>query len=129
MPEIDESRQERRLRVQTTRGCLEGRIQTGPMVRTLDDLNVVARNLVTLHGARALTGDWSLESGSVALAKSAILYAFELDEPAHAARTGRHAATVFSVGPASCVVAFVEDVEVTRMIPRSPAVAAADLEG
>jgi hypothetical protein len=82
MPEIDESRQERALRVYTTRGCLEGRIQTSPMVRTLDDLNVVARHLVTLHGARALSGDWSLESGAVALAKSAILYVFELDQPA-----------------------------------------------
>jgi len=95
MPDIDESRQERALRVYTTRGCLEGRISTSPMVRTLDDLNVVARNLVTLHGARALTGDWSLESGSVALAKSAILYVFELDEPAPQSSVIKPAARFF----------------------------------
>lgn len=81
MPDIDEQRQVRRLRVQTTRGCLEGLIRTAPAVRTLDDLNVVARNLVTLSDVQALTGDWSLESGSVALTKSAILYVFETEGP------------------------------------------------
>ena len=95
MPEHDENRQERRLRVQTTRGCLEGLIRTSPIVRTLDDLNVVARNFVTLHGARALSGDWSLESGSVALAKSAILHAFELDAPAPQSRTVKDVARFF----------------------------------
>lgn len=86
MPETDDLRQERKLRVQTTRGCLEGRIQTSPVVRTLDDLNVVARNFLTLFGPRALSGEWSLENGAVAVAKSAILYVCELDEPAPQSR-------------------------------------------
>ena len=95
MPDIDQTKQVRRLRVQTTRGCLEGLIRTAPAVRTLDDLNVVARNLVTLHDVRALSGDWSLESGSVALTKSALLYVFELDEPAPQARVVKDAARFF----------------------------------
>jgi len=95
MPGIEENREERRLRIQTTRGCLEGRIQTSPVVRTLDDLNIVARNFVTLHGARALSGDWSLEGGSVALAKPAILHVFELDEPAPQSRAVKDAARFF----------------------------------
>lgn len=95
MAEIDETRRERRLRVQTTRGCLEGLIRTSPVVRTLDDLNVVARNFVTLYEPRALTGDWSLESGSVALAKSAILYVVEQDEPAPQSRVIRDGARFF----------------------------------
>jgi len=95
MAEIDETRRNRRLRVQTTRGCLEGLIRTSPVVRTLDDLNVVARNFVTLHEPRAMSGDWSLEGGSVALAKSAILYVFELDEPAPQSRVIRDGARLF----------------------------------
>ena len=95
MPGIDENRQERRLRVHTIRGCLEGRIRTSPVVRTLDDLNLVARRCVTLYGARALSGDWSLESGSVALAKPAILHVFELDEPAPQSKAVKEGARFF----------------------------------
>jgi len=95
MAEIYETRQERKLRVQTTRGCIEGRMQTSPVVRTLDDLNVVARNFVTLHGARALSGEWSLEGGPVALAKSSILYVCEVDEPAPQSRIIKEGARLF----------------------------------
>jgi len=73
-------RQERLVQVHTIRGCVEGRLPTNKWVRTLDDLNVVTRNFVTLRGAKPTSGQWALENGPLSVAKTAILFVIEVDE-------------------------------------------------
>jgi hypothetical protein len=80
MDSVAGERQERKVQVHTTRGGVEGRLQTGKWIRTLDDLNVVTRHFVTLHEPRPASGEWALENGPLAVAKSAIQFVLEVDE-------------------------------------------------
>jgi len=72
---------ERHLRVHLQQGVVEGVLRTSPSLRTLDDLNLVARNFVTLHGARVDGASWEPET-RVALSKSSILFVVEDGETA-----------------------------------------------
>lgn len=76
----DQTQQVRPLRVQTLYGALEGSVHISPRLRTLDDLNVVAKNLVTLHSARSVDGSWSFGEGLIAVNKAWILFVSEVAE-------------------------------------------------
>jgi len=78
--DLDDGRQARPLLVRTTGGAIEGQLLTSPVVRTLDDLNVVSRHFVTLHRPRAVDSGWELDDGPLAIAKSSILFVNERGE-------------------------------------------------
>jgi hypothetical protein len=73
-------RKGRRVRLQLARGTVSGRLSIGCILRTLDDLNMVARHFVTLDAVEATAPDWSFDDGPLALAKTSILFVQELDE-------------------------------------------------
>ena len=41
---------ERQIQIRSTKGSIEGVLRTSPSLRTLDDLNLLAREFITIHG-------------------------------------------------------------------------------
>ena len=54
--ELTTERQERRIRIVTRYGSIEGSLLVSPMLRTLDELNIVAQDFVNLHRLRLQDG-------------------------------------------------------------------------
>lgn len=73
-----EGRVRRHVRLETLRGRIDGDLMASAVVRTLDDLNVVARQFVTLHDATAPDQLESLASGPISIAKSGVICLVEL---------------------------------------------------
>lgn len=68
---------ERVLRIQSLQGTVEGILRTSPSLRTLDDLNLVARNFVTLHDPSVDGEPWGDAATRMALSKASILFVIE----------------------------------------------------
>ena len=68
---------ERVLHIQSLQGTVEGILKTSPSLRTLDDLNLVARNFVTLHDPRVDGEQWGDARTRMALSKASILFVVE----------------------------------------------------
>lgn len=116
MERNQDGRQERRVRIETLRGGVEGYLQTSAVVRTLDEVNVVARNFLTLHSPSSYSGEWQLDGGALAVAKSATLFVMELSPATR--RSGRRAEAVrFSRSP---VRLWVRDVSVQGFVHVPP---------
>jgi hypothetical protein len=82
MTEDTPGREARRVRLYSLHGLVEGNLHVGARLRTLDDLNVVAKRFVQLHPpTHATNAAWSLDGGPVAVNKKAILFAQELASP------------------------------------------------
>jgi len=79
---FDQHRNERGVRIHTTAGRIEGNLKMAASVRTLDDLNLVARRLVTVHSAHAEESNWPFDSGKLSINKASILFVQELGTPA-----------------------------------------------
>lgn len=80
MDETTTAPQGRRVLIQTEKGRIKGWLGASAVVRTLDDLNVVSRNFITLGDPVGRSGAISTEGGPLAVAKSAALFVTELDE-------------------------------------------------
>lgn len=74
-------REDRAVRVDTVDGAVEGWLRVGAKLRTLDDLNMVAKRFVTIHSPRSLTDSLSVGSGPLSINKDAILFVRELSPP------------------------------------------------
>lgn len=72
---------ERAIRVTTAEGSVEGNLRISPKLRTLDDLNLVARRFVNLHDATSVTTNWKLGRGMLAVNKASILFVREVAPP------------------------------------------------
>ena len=68
---------ERVLQIQSLQGTVEGILRTSPSLRTLDDLNLVARNFVTLHDPSVDGERWGDSQTRMALSKASILFVIE----------------------------------------------------
>jgi len=79
---INQERHERGVRIQSTAGKIEGNLRIAASLRTLDDLNLVAKRLVTMHSAYAEDSDWNFDPGSLSINKASILFLQELGTPA-----------------------------------------------
>jgi hypothetical protein len=75
---MGDGRQERKVRVQTLSGPIEGSLLINARLRTLDDLNVVSKRFVTLHSVGSASHDWSFDEATLAVNKSSILFLQEL---------------------------------------------------
>jgi hypothetical protein len=71
----------RSVRVQTLSGAVDGDLQIGERLRTLDDLNLVAKTLVTLHSSRLSNTTWPFSEGTLSVNKASILFVIELKQP------------------------------------------------
>ena len=80
---------DRAIRIYTANAIVDGYLRTADVVRTLDDLNVVARAFVTVHQPELVTGDWSLHEGSVAIRKTSIQFVLEVGEPPRGSNRGQ----------------------------------------
>lgn len=67
----------RTIYIQTTLGAVEGTLASSVMLRLLDDLNVVARNFLTVHDPMILAGPWSSGDGPINLNKRSVLFVKE----------------------------------------------------
>jgi len=76
-----QEREEREVRIDTVDGAVEGVLHISPRLRTLDDLNLVAKRFITIHSPRSLTSHWELGDGALALNKGSILFVRELSAP------------------------------------------------
>jgi len=80
-PELDGS-DERRIRVHTLHGTVEGTIHTNSGVSTMHYLNVAAsvQEFLTLHPPLTCSSHWMLDEGPLAVAVDSILFAVERSE-------------------------------------------------
>lgn len=78
---IREERQQRAVRIHTADGAIDGHLQVSPRSRTLDDLNVVSKQFVSLHAPGDLGSRWRSGCGPLAVSKSSILFLRELGTP------------------------------------------------
>jgi len=74
-------REERRVRIDTVDGAVEGSLRISPGLRTVDDLNLVAQRFVTIHSPKSLSEDWQPGEGSLSINKDSILFVRELSSP------------------------------------------------
>jgi hypothetical protein len=81
MNDENAAREDRAIRVDTVDGAIEGWLRTGAKLRTLDDLNVVAKRFVTIYAPKSLTGSLQVGSGPLSINKDAILFVRELSPP------------------------------------------------
>ena len=81
-PLTTELSDERVLHIQSLQGTVEGTLRTSPSLRTLDDLNLVARNFVTLQGPSVDGERWGDSQTRMALSKASILFVVEDAETA-----------------------------------------------
>jgi len=76
-PMTTELSDERVLHIQSLQGTVEGILKTSPSLRTLDDLNLVARNFVTVHGPSVDGEPWGDAQSRMVLSKASILFVIE----------------------------------------------------
>ena len=82
MGELQNGFQSRRVRVYTTRGVIDGSLRISPMLRSLDELNVVSRHFVTLHEPDTSGVPWTFSGkNEIAVNRSSILFLYELSNP------------------------------------------------
>jgi hypothetical protein len=74
--ELD-GRERRQVFVQTIHGSIEGYVETGARIRTLDDLNMFSRKFLRIDDAVVSSPVWSFDSGTVGVNSSAILFVIE----------------------------------------------------
>ena len=77
----NQGREKRAVRIDTIDGPIEGCLHVSPQLRTLDDLNVVARRFVTVHSHSSPTIQWNFGTGALAINKSSVLFVRELVPP------------------------------------------------
>jgi hypothetical protein len=75
------AREERRVRIDTVDGAVEGSLRISPGLRTLDDLNLVAKRFVTIYSPKSLNENWQTGQGSLSVNKDSILFVRELSSP------------------------------------------------
>jgi hypothetical protein len=81
MTEQVPAREDRKVRIDTVDGAVEGCLHISPRLRTLDDLNVVSKRFITIHSPQCVTGDWQPGAGPLAVNKNSILFVRELSAP------------------------------------------------
>ena len=74
-------REQRPVLIHTSRGTLEGELEIGAALRTLDRLNLLQHAFITIENPRVVTGDWSIEPGTLMLNTSCILFVVEQSSP------------------------------------------------
>ena len=74
-------REQRPVTIQTSRGTLEGELEIGVTLRTLDRLNLLQHAFVTIEKPRVVNGDWSIEPDTLVLNTSCILFVVERSNP------------------------------------------------
>lgn len=74
--ELD-GRERRQVHVQTIHGAIEGYVETGARIRTLDDLNMFSRKFLKIEDAVVSSAIWSFDKGAVGVSTSAILFVIE----------------------------------------------------
>jgi len=75
------AKQERRVRIETLNGSVEGTFRISAMLRTLDDLNVVSKGFVTVFEPKVVSSVWSFAGEQMGVNKSSILFVQELSDP------------------------------------------------
>jgi hypothetical protein len=75
------AREDRAVRIDTVDGAIEGWLRVGARLRTLDDLNMVARRFVTIYSPKSLSSAWQPEATPLAINKDSILFVRELSPP------------------------------------------------
>lgn len=70
----------RALHVRTVFGAVDGWLQTSPVLRTLDDLNAVARDFLVLHEPHGTFPSVRLRGGRLALNKASVLFVTERED-------------------------------------------------
>jgi hypothetical protein len=70
-------RERRQVHVQTIHGAIEGFMETGERIRTLDDLNMFHRKFLRIEEAVVSSPVWSFDRGTVGVNTSAILFVIE----------------------------------------------------
>jgi hypothetical protein len=73
--------EDRAVRIDTVDGPIEGWLRVSAKLRTLDELNMVAKRFVTIHSPKTLTGSWQGGSGPLAINKGSVLFVRELSPP------------------------------------------------
>ena len=82
MSEKSPAREDRPVRIETIEGAVEGCLNIGPQIRTLDELNMSSKRFVTIYYPKSVTGEWNLGVGPLAVEKESILFVRELAAPA-----------------------------------------------
>ena len=75
------AREDRAVRIDTVDGAIEGWLRVGARLRTLDDLNMVARRFVTVYSPKSLSSAWQPDGTPLAINKDSILFVRELSPP------------------------------------------------
>lgn len=70
-------RERRQVFVQTIHGAIEGYVETGERIRTLDDLNMFSRKFLRIEDAVVSSPVWSFDRGTVGINTSSILFVIE----------------------------------------------------
>jgi hypothetical protein len=73
--------QHRGVRIHTTEGRVEGNLRLAPTLRTLDDLNMMSKHVITLLDACPENREWGFEKGALSISKASILFLQELGSP------------------------------------------------
>jgi len=79
-------RQTRRVRLETIHGTIEGDLRISAQLRTLDDLNVVSKNFVTLHDPLVAGESRGFGAGPLTVNKNVIRLVTEIGAPPRAPR-------------------------------------------
>ena len=85
---MNEQRESRPVRIDTVHGTVEGILEVSAILRTLDDLNVVAKNFVMVHRPQLSGSSWCFDAAALAINKQSILMVQELAEPAFKSKKG-----------------------------------------
>ena len=72
---------ERRIRIETERGTIDGVLAVASILRTLDDLNLTGKDFITLDEPVTSGPGWNFDSDILALNKRSILFVQELSNP------------------------------------------------
>ena len=73
---------ERTVRIETLHGSIEGRVLISQLMRTLDELNMVAKAFLIVHSSVLEGTGWSFPDGDLSVNKNNILFLAELSAPA-----------------------------------------------
>ncbi len=68
----------RRVRIHTATGTVDGSLRASPMLRTLDELNLVSRNFLTVHDPDLSASSLELTGKSISINRASILFVHEL---------------------------------------------------
>jgi hypothetical protein len=77
MENEQEGRERRRVHVQTIHGSIEGYVETGARIRTLDDLNMFSRKFLRVEDATVSSAVWSFEPGTIGVNTASIMFVVE----------------------------------------------------